>query len=319
MRKIPSFLRWILIITAVVFFLWWLKDFVIKTAIEMSSSKVIGAQMKMGGFSLDLFKKQVHIRDFKMYNPPGFPDRIFLTMPEVAVDIDLQELRQGRMHFPLVIFNLDQVVVFKNKEGKLNIDSIKIIEEQKAANKGKPTKLPVFKIHVLKINIGKVIMEDYTRTPTLVQGYDVRIKDKTIKNIDGVPKLVTAVLIEAIKPTAIRSAGLLAAEALMGVGFLPAAAIGVVIASDDAKADFKYSADRAYKESLKLVQEIGSVKKENLKERKIIAKVYGADVTIMVEDKGWNKSHVTIKCRKYMLAKAELANGLIYQLTQRLK
>jgi hypothetical protein len=299
-----------------------LKDFAIKSAIEVVSPKIIGAKVRIGGFSLGLLTHKIHMTNFRLYNPPGFPDQVFIDMPEVAVQVNIAQLARGKMYFPSVILNMDKMVLVKDKEGKLNMDSLKIIEEQKAANKGKPMKLPVFKIDALELNVGKVILEDYTHAPPVrVEAYDVAIKNQKIKNINGLPKLVTSVLVEAIKPTAIRSAGLFATEALLGVGFLPALAVGMAIAQDNVKADLPDSFDRVYQESLKLVkdQDLGTVKKEDSQKGQIYAKVYGCDITINVQDMGWNKSHIMIKARQYMLAKLEIANGLLYQLTERLQ
>jgi hypothetical protein len=267
--------------------------------------------------------QKIHIKNFRLYNPPGFPDQVFLDVPEISLNVDVPALLKGRMHFQSVVFNMDKMIIFKNKEGKLNIDSLKIIEEQKAANKGKPIKLPVFKIDTMQLNLGKVIMEDYTHAPPVrIEAYDVAIKNQKINNINGLPKLVASILVEALKPTAIRSAGMFAAEALLGVGFLPALAIGVAIAQDDVKADLDDSFDTTYQASLKLIQDdLGTVKKTEAgsKEEKIYAKVYGCDITFTVDDTGWNKSHIQIKARQYMLAKLEIANGLLYQLTERLR
>lgn len=321
MNKFPPWIRWLVIAVIALFILSVVRDFVIKTAIETTSQKVIGAKVHMGSFSLGLLTRQIHIRDFKLYNPPNFPDQIFLSMPEMRVQVDIIQLLQGRMHFPHVVFDMEKLVVVKNKEGKLNTDSLKIIEEQKQASKGKPMKLPVFQIDTLKLDIGKVVMEDYSHgDPTVIEVYEVAIKDKTIKNIDGVPKLVTMVLVEALKPTAIRSAGLMAATTLMGVAFLPAVAIGVAVVEDQAKFQFHQSVARVYEESLKLVKELsGNIKQQDPPKGQILAKVYGCDIVINIQDKGWGKSEITIKARKYMLARLEIANGLLYQLKERLK
>jgi hypothetical protein len=324
MKKLmPLLIRWFVIIFLVLFLLSVARDLLIKSAIEMSSPQMIGAKVEMGSFSLGLLTHQIHIKNFRLYNPPGFPTHVFLDVPEIAVDVDVPALIKGRMHFSSVVFNMDQMIIFKNKEGKLNVDSLKIIEEQKAANKGKPMKLPVFKIDLLELNIGKVIFEDYTHAPPVrVEAYDVDIKDQKVRNINGLPKLAASVIVEAMKPTAIRSAGLFAAEALLGIGFLPAIAIGVAIAQDNVNADLDHSFDETYQASLKLVQDnLGTVKKTETgsKEERIYAKVYGCDITITVQDKGWGKSYIRIKARQYMLAKLEIANGLLYQLTERLK
>lgn len=320
MNKFMPFIRWFIVFIAALFLLSAFRDFFIKTAIEISSPRIIGAKVQIGSLSLGLFTHKIHIRNFKLYNPPGFPDQVFLVMPEVMLDVDMAQLLKGRTHCSLVVFNMDHMVIVKNKDGKLNVDSLKIIQDQMAANKGKPVKLPVFKIDLLELNVGKVIFEDYTHAPpAVVEAYDVAIKDQKIRNINGLPKLAASVIVEAMKPTAIRGAGIFAAEALLGIGFLPAVAISVAIAQDDVKSDLNYSFDRVYQESLKLVKDLGSVKNADSVKGQILAKVYGADITMNIQDEGWNKSSIRIKARKYMLAKLEIANGLLYQLTERLK
>ncbi len=314
------FVRWLAILAVTLILLSVVKDLLIKATIEITAPQIIGAKVDMGSFSLGLLTHKIHITNFRLYNPPGFPNQVFLVMPEMTLQVDIGELMRGEMHFPLVVLNMEKMVVFKNEEGKLNVDSLKIIEEQIKASKGKPMKLPVFKIDVLKLNLGKVIFEDGSHAPVpFVQAYDVAIKDKTIKNINGLPKLITIMIVEALKPTAIRSAGLFAATSLMGVAFLPALAVGVVVANDESKAQLNHSSQRVYQESLKLIKELnGNIKKTEEKQGKIFAKVYGCDISIEIQDKGWGKSAILIKARKYLLAKPEIAAGLLYQLTQRL-
>ena len=69
----------------------------------MASPNLIGAKIEMGDFSLGLLTHKIHIKNFRMYNPPGFPDHVFLVMPEVTLDVDVLELMKGKMHFPLVV------------------------------------------------------------------------------------------------------------------------------------------------------------------------------------------------------------------------
>jgi hypothetical protein len=319
MKKWLSFIRWLLALAVVLFILAELKDFLIKTAIEVASPNVIGAKVEMGSLSLGLFTHRIQIKNFRMYNPPGFPDGVFLVMPEVMVDADIPALIKGKMYFPWVVFDMEKVIIIKNKEGKLNVDELKIVKEQQEANKGKPLKLPVFKIDTLNLNLGEVIVEDYTHAPPLrVSAYDVGVKNLKIRHINGLPKLVTIVLFEALKPTAIRSAGLYAATTVLGVTFLPAVAIGLAVAPDSASADLNDSNGRVFQESLQLVKDLqGTVKKTD--QEHIWAKVYNCDIVFTVQDKGWGRSHVSIKAREYLLPRLEIANGLLYQLTERLK
>ncbi|MDE2028840.1 MAG: hypothetical protein KGJ11_09915 [Candidatus Omnitrophica bacterium] len=321
MKKWIPLLRFLAVSMVVVFILSEAKDFLIKTSVDIASPKIIGAKVEIGSLSVGLLSHKIIIKNFRMYNPPGFPKQVFLVMPEVMVDVDVPQLLKGKMHFPYVVFNMDKVIIIKNKERKLNVDSLKIVEEQQAANKGKPMKLPVFKIDTLDLNLGKVIVEDYTHAPPVrVLAYDVGVKNLKIRNINGIPKLVTIVLVEAMKPTALRSAGLYAATAVLGVGFFPAVAIGLAVAKDTADADLNTSSSRVHRECLRLIADLkGTVKKTDEGKGEIWAKVYNCDITFTIQSKGWERCHIKIKARQFMLPKLETANGLLYQLTERLK
>ncbi len=122
---------------------------------------------------------------------------------------------------------------------------------------------PNFKIDVLKINIEQVVVEDGSKTPPIVEAYDLNLKDKTIYHVNSVSKLVGILMVETLKPTALQSAGLYAATTLLGVGFLPGLAIGVAIANDKATFYFSHPKADVYQKTLQLVQGIGQIKRSN--------------------------------------------------------
>ena len=266
---------------------------------------MVGARVSIGSFSLNPFTHQVQLNDLQIYNEQGFPSKIFFDASEILVDLDLPQIMKGKLHCPLIIFNLKKMIVFKNPQGKLNVDELKIVQEKLHDKTKGPA--PNFKIDVLKLNIEQVIVEDDTRTPPLVEAYDLNLKNKTINNVDGVPKLVGVVLFEALKPTAIQSAGMYAATTLLGVGFSPGLAVGVIVANDQSSAELPDSAGQVYQKSLELVTRLGQVKKSDPDAEKISAKVNGCDITIEVQKEDWNKSKIIIKARKYFLAKPEVA------------
>lgn len=306
---------WAGLVTIVV--LWFAQQIILKPVIEAVSSNMIGARVSLGSFSLNIFTHQVHLADFKIYNEEGFPPKLFFDASEILVDIDIFEAMQGKIHCPLVVFRLDKMIVFKNAQGKLNVDELKIVQEKlHEKNKGP---MPNFKIDVLKLNIEQVIVEDDSKTPPVIQAYDLNLKDKTILNVNSVPKLVGLVMVEALKPTAIQSAGLYAATALLGVGFLPGLVIGVAVANDKAVSDMSHSFDQVYQGILQLAKRLGKVKSADNSAGKISAKVYDCDITVEVQNQGWNRSKITIKARKYFLPKPEIAAGLLYQLKEELK
>ncbi|MBF0571062.1 MAG: hypothetical protein HQL12_04235 [Candidatus Omnitrophica bacterium] len=305
---------WVGLITIIV--IWFAQQAFLKPVIESVAAKAIGAKVTFGNFSLNIFTHKIRITDLQVYNEQGFPPKVFFNASEILVDADLFEALKGKLHFPLVIFRLNKMIVFKNPQGKLNVNELKIVQEKLHEKTKGP--LPNFIIDELKLNIEQVVVEDDSKTPPVIEAYDLNLKDKTIRNINGVPKLVGLLMFEALKPTALQGAGLYAATALLGVGFLPGLAIGIAVARDDAVSDMLYSSAQVYQHSLQLVKRLGQIKRTNDSAGQIFAKVYNCDISIEVQKQGWNRSKITIKARKYFLAKPEIAAGLLYQLKEEL-
>lgn len=315
---------WLASLAVVLLVLAMARDLILKVAIEQVASQVLGAKIEMRRFTLGIFTHKIRIQDIKIHNPPGFPAEVFCEVPEVLIDIDLPAATRHQLHFPLVVFNLEKMVVYRNKEKKLNVDQLKIVQEQlqkkKQPDEPEPQMLP-FKVDEMRLNIGQVIFIDASKPgPPVTQAYDIGLKNKTIKNIDGIPKLVSLVLVEALKPTAIRSAGLVAASALAGVGFLPVAAFGFIVAEDGASVDIPQPFARVHDECLKMVKALGGqFKREDKPTNRIFAKVYGCDVSFELTKKSGRQTRVLVRARKFLMAKSDIASGLLYQLKERLK
>lgn len=309
--------RWLGVFFITIVVLWFAQQIILRPIIEAIATNVIGARVGLGSFSLNVFTHQIRLNNFQIYNEKGFPPKVFFNASEILIDADLPEVMKGKLHFPLVIFRLDKMIVFKDAKGKLNVDELKIVQEKLHEKTKGP--MPNFKIDVLQLNIEQVVVEDDSKTPPFIEAYDLNLKDKTFHNINNVSKLVGVVMVETLKPTAIQSAGLYAATTLLGVGFLPGLAIGIAIAKDDAVAEMPNSRNQVYQQGLQLVQRLGQVKSADDSAGKISAKVYDCDISIEVQDQGWNRSKIVIKARKYFLAKPEIAAGLLYQLKEELE
>src|SRR5690348_14824184 len=78
------------------------KDFLIKTAVKVGASKVLGTPVHIGGLSFGIFKQSVRIKDLRVQNPQGFPAGTLIDIPEAGVDYDLHAILKGDLHLPLV-------------------------------------------------------------------------------------------------------------------------------------------------------------------------------------------------------------------------
>ena len=129
----------ILIIVVIVFLcLGIIKNPLIKSVVTIGASKVVGAPVHIDSFAVGVFKQSVRIKGFKLYNPKGFPEEPLIDIPEVSVDYNLPALLGGKLHLPLIVVNLKEMVVIRNKDGKLNVDALKV-----AQKKEEPVKQPV--------------------------------------------------------------------------------------------------------------------------------------------------------------------------------
>ncbi len=318
-----------------------LKDFLLQASIQVMGKKVLGADVKIGKFALGLLTQKIHIKNLKIYNPPGFPTEPLLDMPEITVKYRIKDLIQGRLNFSLVVFNLKEVVVIENKEGKLNVDSLKIVNEQikgkeknlksqdnekqvqsPGANNTDEMKLPDIKIDLLKLTAQRVVYKNFSKSDSpVIQVFDIGLINKEIRNIQSFSQLAMFTLFETLKPTAIRKAGLFAATTLMGAGFVPAAILGVIVAKDHASAEMGGSYKRIYQESVQFVESLGKLTRQSESQGMIWGKIQGVDVVIEIKKPHGNvkKNSIRIQARKYFLAKPEMASGFLYQLLERLK
>jgi len=305
------------------------KDQIIRSVVTMSVSNLTGAKMQVQQFSVGVLKPSIRIKGFKLYNPAGFPNEAFLDLPEISVDYDLKAFFKKEIHLPLLVINLKELIVVKNKEGKLNVDSLKFVQKQqekpakpvKEAPQAKSSEVMPMKIGLLRLNLGKVIVKDFTQgdgQEPFVAVTEIGVNDKTYKNISSPQQLMALVLTEAMKPAAIKGAGIYGAATVLGVAFLPAGIAGVLVGKDDAKAEYNVGFDKGYAVILDVLKNNGDVVKEDKGAGLIKAKIEGHDVSVKINQisKG---IEVTASARKFMMPKPDVAGGIIYKIDARLK
>lgn len=321
-------LKYLLIFVCVVIAAGIVKDRVIKSAIIRLGPSAIGTKIKLGHFSLGVFTQKISLKDLALFNPPGFPDEAFLTIPEITVKSNLWALLRGQIHLPLVVVNVHELIVVKNKDKKLNVDALASSVQPPAQREGQSSEPPVkkqtpgmpdLKIDLLKLNVDRVIFKDFTKGDSpAVRVYDVGLKNKTIKNVNGVNQLITSIIVQAMGPTAIKGAGIYAAAAVMGVGFLPAGVLGIIVAKDDSAIELEIDAKEAFDICLKYVELKGKLKKQHRLEGEILAKVDGHDLKFEIKKTEKKTVKITVTARKMLVPKPAMAGGVLYQIEQML-
>lgn len=313
----------ILLIAFLIYLISVFKDILIKTIVDAGATQITGADIRIRGLSFDIFDSSIHIRGLQIYNPQGFPKEVLIDIPKIEVEYDLSALLRKNLYLPLVEIDLKELLVIKDKEGKLNVNSLKFAkkqEEPQAPAKEEAREAMPMRIDVLKLNIGRVVYKDFSagEKPS-VEVYDISIKG-TYKNITSATQLVSLILAESLKQTAIKGAKVYGVAAIAGVAILPVGVASVLIGKDSVKADFRISYERVYKASLEAMDNLGDLISQDERAGFIKGKIQGSDVVVRIsKDDIDKKINVIVSARKYMLPKPKVAEGLLYEISQKLK
>ncbi len=307
----------VIVIAAFFVFLIIAKDQIIKRVVVSAAKKVLGVEVRIGGLSLGVFRQRVIIKNLKVYNPPDFPKERLLSVPKIRVDYDLGALLKKKIHLTRLEVDLKEMLLVKNKQGKLNVDALKVA--QKEEGPAEPQQAMPFKIDYLVLSIGQVVYKDFsTQDKPVVEAFDVNIKDKVYKNITDARQLAALVITEAMRQTTIKSAGIYAASSLAGVAILPFAAAVMFTSSDSVNADFNKGWDEVFTACSEALRQAGRLTSEDKAKGLLNGESTGSSITVKLEKAG-SKIKVTVSARKYLFPKKEIAAGLLFQISEKLK
>ncbi|MDD5618566.1 MAG: AsmA family protein, partial [Candidatus Omnitrophica bacterium] len=107
-----------------------IKDQILKSTITVVATNILGAPVHIDGFSLGILTQSVKISGFRIYNPAGFSKSILVDLPKIKVKYNLFALLRKKIHIVNAEIELKEMGLEKNAEGKLNVDSLKVVQEQ---------------------------------------------------------------------------------------------------------------------------------------------------------------------------------------------
>ena len=297
------------------------KGQIIEYVLVKGAKKAMGVEVTVGEISFDKTKKVLEIDDFKVYNPQGFPEGVMMDMPEVIAEIDTAALRKKKVHLSRLEVNLKELVVIKDKDGKLNVDALSLEGVSDNGEEGKGQKTDdssMLQIDLLLLSIGKVVSKDYTKgEKPKIDVYDVNVEKKEFHDIPGEDELVAIIVSQSLMPTAIKGAMILGVTAATGgIGFIPMMFTFKMVDKDTAQGKFKAQLEDVYNITVGLLQKEGKITKEDKQQGLLEGKVKGADVTININQDGAKKVKVTVKAREMMMAKPDLAKSILHQISE---
>lgn len=207
-----NIIKVLVIALAVILLLGFTKDIIAKVSVEHGVQFVTGLKLSIKNFNIGLIKTLVGIKELKLYNPPEFKDKVMLDMPEIYVNYNLPAIFKGKVHLEEIRIDLKEFVVVKNEKGELNLNSIKVVKEQKTKEEKKPAetqkpkkkgKAPQIQIDTLVLKVGKVIYKDYSKGgEPQVQEFNIAL-DERFENIDNPNAVVSLIIVKALMNTTV--------------------------------------------------------------------------------------------------------------------
>ncbi|MBF0388424.1 MAG: hypothetical protein HQL20_11360 [Candidatus Omnitrophica bacterium] len=285
------------------------KDQIIKLVLTSVVSRATGARVHIDGFSLNILSSTVNISGLKVFNPQGFPEGILMSCPRIDIIYDRETLFKVKRHLNLVNIELAEIGLTTNREGKLNVKSLKVAHSDSAP-------VPI-QIDLVTLGIGKIIFKDYRHGPEP----DVRVQEvnghKSYKCIPTVRQLIALVMAEPMKAAGIKSAEIYGVVMLAGVAVLPVSVVATFIGKDSVQQTIDADFERVYEVCFDVLKRMGKITQQDVVQGTFHADINGAKVVLKLKRNG-DRTELTISARKYMFPKPDIAGGVLYQISQKL-
>ncbi len=200
-------LKILISVVVILFALGLAKNMLAQTILSGAISRAAHVPVQIGSVHLSFLSASIRVKNLRVYNPSGFQEKLMMDVPQIFIDFEPGALAQGQAHFKEVRLDLKEIIVVRDKQGRLNVDAAKPTEQQKRESKEKAKtapgrKAPKLLIDKLYLSIGRVIYKDYsTGGEPFTQTFDINIKDREYSNIDNPAAVVSLVMFEALTRT----------------------------------------------------------------------------------------------------------------------
>jgi uncharacterized protein involved in outer membrane biogenesis len=141
MKKFISFILFLAVIIIVTFII--ARNTIVKEAAERGVVAVTGFPLKIASIDIDLKNSLIDIDDLVLHNPDQFEEDTMLSIPDIYVNYDIGAIVKGIVHMEEIRLDMKEFIVVKNKDGEVNITTLKKAVEPKESKKkpkGQPKK-----------------------------------------------------------------------------------------------------------------------------------------------------------------------------------
>lgn len=188
------------------------RNMIVKGIVETGVRSMVGLKLNMGKLDINLSKTFIQIKDLKLFNPSGYPDKIMVDLPEIYIDYNLKSILAGKIHLSEIRLNLKKFFVVKNNKGELNLDTIKNLSPKEEGEKSKKPeevskekKEQDLQIDLVLLKVGRVVYKDYSQgDEPKIKDYNLNL-DERFENIQDPATFVGVIVFKTLAKTTIAS------------------------------------------------------------------------------------------------------------------
>ncbi len=184
----------VLLIVLLILFL----DPIAKAVTERRIRDQTGLPVKIGKLSIGLRRPTLSIENFKLGNSLDYGGSTFIDIPLLRVQYDLPALRSRRIHLNSVLFNLAELHIVQNKEGKTNLQAAQERAKEKSSSGSGIGAVEFEGIDTLTLTIGRLKFTSAKNEARNEEAY-VGYKNETVKNVHSfkdLEPLITRIRLE---------------------------------------------------------------------------------------------------------------------------
>jgi len=285
-----------------------------KFLIKEVLSNILGAEVDIKALSIDVRNHTFFMNDFKIYNPIGFDtEKMLAYLPEIRGAYDPAKLiKHRKFHVRELRVIMETLAVVKDKDGKLNIDRLRISLEDLEA-------MPI-EFDRLILTVNEVIYSDFSKKGQPdVELYAVNIKNKDYEDLPSVEDVASKILTESLGKTAIKGAAIVGVATVAGVSLagpivIPVGAAIILSGKDSYEYTFNLGYEAVYSAAMKYADSTGARIHADKNTGTIRGSMNGASVVIKVSQEEKAKTKVRVTARKILLPAPRIAGGVLYEI-----
>ena len=157
------------------------RNVIARKSVEYGAKKMTGFPLEIGSVDLGLLSSKVDVHDLKLMNPPEFPEKMFVDMPQLYVDYRLGSMISGAPHINDMLINIKQLVIVKNNQGESNAQKLKGVVSPSGGS-SKSSKSSKYAVDRLRVHIGTVTIKDFSHAKPTEHTTTLNV-DATYNNI----------------------------------------------------------------------------------------------------------------------------------------